>query len=158
MLADSLKTHLSVQHGYTVDEIETLLSGTPIVSKGEEIPQIMESATEFLRQSGHECVAIKAPRPYKFYWCARVKCEFLEMMENAEAEDEKEMERFNSLVEEGHTCLVLLETFPCQVGWCEEKVCVKNPEKKKKKRSRREWLRKPLPERACKTKKNYSKM
>jgi hypothetical protein len=41
-----------------------------------------------------------------------------------------EQEKFaKKLEKDGHTCIVYYESFPVQIGWCGEKICVNNKKK-----------------------------
>uniref|UniRef100_A0A6G6ACS9 Uncharacterized protein n=1 Tax=Borely moumouvirus TaxID=2712067 RepID=A0A6G6ACS9_9VIRU len=95
-----------------------------LFGKSNQIPKIMKKLCDFLKKNNHECCSIIGTSNHEFEWCMKDICEeklMIEDMARRQAEEDAFVEK---LVREGHTCIYIMESYPSQTGWCEQKVCI----------------------------------
>lgn len=92
-----------------------------------------EKFVEKLYQDGHTCVIIYETYPQCVDWCGQKVCmgkikieeENKTEMEIDMEKRQKESEEFvKKLRKDEHTCIIIKESYPQIVRWCEQQVCV----------------------------------
>lgn len=77
-----------------------------------------------LRKNGHECSFIVGMGPNRYVtWCGFSVCENFGLSANMEKENKEKEDFAKSLTEAGHRCVRILESYPCQIDWCEQQIC-----------------------------------
>jgi hypothetical protein len=86
------------------------------------IPQIVSEVMEFISQKGHTCGFFNLA-DNKMSWCQQDECEDVKRYASMEKR-QKDAENFaQNLIKKGHKCVYYMDSYPVQIGWCNNDLC-----------------------------------
>jgi len=104
----------------------------------KQTPFILFQVKQFLEKYGHNCVEIPSQwstDKRKFVWCQKENCTQKgfqypspSLIDNEKLKkiNDESMKFAEKLINDGHTCVRYLETYPVQIRWCGNTVCTGN--------------------------------
>ncbi len=89
----------------------------------ETVPKILTDVAEFLNAKGHLCVQIIGINDYELKWCQKDFCVISEEECKTKEINHEQMEFAGKLADEGHKCISYTDSYPVEIGWCNETPC-----------------------------------
>jgi hypothetical protein len=83
----------------------------------------MDDLVTFLRERNHTCALIVGLTNQKFKWCEKDVCPDKLMRDDMVMRDNEAMAFAKNLEAQGHTCVYYMESYPVQIGWCNNTIC-----------------------------------
>ena len=87
-----------------------------------EIPNIVTKIMDLITSEGHQCCWFDLTKK-QLQWCNKDKCQIIIDNDKMEEVNRKNEEFGQQLMQNGHTCVAYLESYPVQVCWCEQDTC-----------------------------------
>lgn len=87
-------------------------------------PKIIKEVFNFLKSKGHKCMVYNIARE-KLEWCCKDECSEIKILDDMARRNKEAYEFANSLKEKGHNCIEYLESYPIQIKWCNNEICIK---------------------------------
>jgi hypothetical protein len=97
----------------------------------EPCPKIMKTIAKLLKDDGHSCPMIIGLNNHRFEWCQKDICPETKMQHDMAQRNQKQENFAAELISKGHKCVNILESYPCQVSWCNSEPCKKNEKQKR---------------------------
>lgn len=88
-----------------------------------DIPQIIKDMQTFLQSKGHPCVTYHSLED-RLTWCQKDPCEDIKRRERTLAYHKKQQELAADLIIKGHNCVLYLNTYPIEIQWCDQNMCI----------------------------------
>ena len=106
-----------------VNKCYSTLGYRPTPIKMENPPAIMTQICELMKAKGHSCMTISGMTEHKFEWCQKEICPETQILNDMRRRNDEQEALIFKLKNGGHVCISIKESYPIQVGWCQETPC-----------------------------------
>ena len=101
----------------------SLIYSTIIIDKMFSPPIIVNDVIKFLESKGHKCMIYNGLTG-SFTWCCKDYCSSVKIRNDMDKRNDEAMNFAKELKDKGHNCIYYMESYPVQIGWCRQNICV----------------------------------
>ena len=87
-------------------------------------PEIVKKVINLLETNGHQCPMYNISKGY-LEWCNKDVCVRTKTLDDMKERNNRAYEFAKELHNKGHRCVEYLESYPVQISWCQQEICVK---------------------------------